>query len=185
MTTSNQKNIPALRFKEFDGEWEVKRLGEICEKKSSNVTANSIVDNHGEYLLYGASGVLKKVDFYTEEKPYISIVKDGGVGRCMLCKEKSSVLSTMDIIRNKENNNLYFIYLILQQFHFEKFIVGTVIPHIYFKDYSLSKLKIPSFEEQQKIAHFLSQLDEQIQQTRQQLAHLQDYKTGLLQQLFV
>jgi hypothetical protein len=31
--TSTQK-IPKLRFKEFDGEWEEKRLGEIIKKLS-------------------------------------------------------------------------------------------------------------------------------------------------------
>ena len=34
------------------------------------------------YKIYGAAGLLKYVDFYREETPYISIVKDGaGVGR--------------------------------------------------------------------------------------------------------
>ena len=53
------------------------------------------------------------------------------------------------------------------------------------KDFNKAKIPLPHIQEQRKIAHFLSQLDEQIQQTRQQLAHLQDYKKGLLQQLFV
>ena len=57
-----------LRFKDENGnnfaDWEVKKLGEISIKKSSNISANKIENNFGEYVIYGASGVLKKVDFY-------------------------------------------------------------------------------------------------------------------------
>ncbi len=28
----NQKNVPELRFPEFEGEWEKKKLGEVAEK---------------------------------------------------------------------------------------------------------------------------------------------------------
>ncbi len=85
-----------LRFKDDDGnaypEWEEKKLGEVATKESSNISANKIEENFGEYKIYGASGFLKNIDFYREEEPYISIVKDGaGVGRTLLCDTKSSV----------------------------------------------------------------------------------------------
>jgi dTDP-D-glucose 4,6-dehydratase len=60
-----------IRFKNDDGndyiDWEDKKLSEIANKKSSNISANKIVDNFGDYIIYGASGILKKVDFYKEE----------------------------------------------------------------------------------------------------------------------
>src|SRR5690606_422930 len=69
-----------IRFKDDNGndfpEWEEKRLGEVCQKTSSNLSANQIEDNHGIYKLYGAVGLIQMVDFYQEDKPYISIVKD-------------------------------------------------------------------------------------------------------------
>ncbi len=91
-----------LRFKDDDGQdfpnWEETTLGEISVKKSSNIAANKIEENEGEYKIYGAAGVLKKVDFFTQNDAYISIVKDGaGVGRVFLCEPKTSVLGTMDM----------------------------------------------------------------------------------------
>ncbi|MDZ7899859.1 MAG: hypothetical protein U5N85_17775 [Arcicella sp.] len=34
----NQNNIPKLRFPEFEGDWEVKKLGEVADKINSGKT---------------------------------------------------------------------------------------------------------------------------------------------------
>jgi type I restriction enzyme S subunit len=179
-----------LRFKDENGkeyiDWEEKKLGEVSTKKSSNISANKIEDNIGEFIIYGASGILKKVDFYKEENDYISIVKDGaGVGRLLYCKGKSSVLGTMEIISPKQNIDTYFLYCLLSNIDFVKYVTGSTIPHIYFKDYSGEICGIPSFPEQQKIANFLSSIDAKIESTNQQINQTQSFKKGLLQQLFV
>lgn len=179
-----------LRFKDDNGnnfpDWEEKKLGDISSKSSSNISANKIEDNNGKYLIYGASGTLKRIDFYNEEQEYIAIVKDGaGVGRTFICQPFSSVLGTMDIIKSKEQNNLYFIYSVINNINFKKYTTGSTIPHIYFKDYSKEKIKVPRFEEQQKIANFLSAIDEKITLTNIQIDNTKAFKKGLLQQMFV
>ncbi len=178
-----------LRFKDSDGkdfpDWERKKLGEVCEKKSSNISANKIEDNFGEYIIYGASGILKKVDFYEEENDYVSIIKDGaGVGRIVYCKGKSSVLGTMEIIKPKIQLNTYFLYCLLENIDFTKYITGSTIPHIYFKDYKNEDCGIPSLPEQTKIANFLSAIDEKINRTQKQIEQAEVWKKGLLQQMF-
>lgn len=179
-----------LRFKDENGndypDWEEKKLGEVANKKSSNISANKIEDNFGDFIIYGASGILKKVDFYKEENDYISIVKDGaGVGRLLYCKGKSSVLGTMEIISPKQNLDTYFLYCLLSNIDFVKYVTGSTIPHIYFKDYSNEICGIPNFTEQQKIANFLSNIDVKIENTNQEIIQMQKFKKGLLQQLFV
>ncbi|MFQ6602481.1 restriction endonuclease subunit S [Flavobacterium sp. C3NV] len=179
-----------LRFKDENGEdypdWEEKKLGDVAIKKSSNISANKIEENFGDFIIYGASGVLKKVDFYKEEKDYISIVKDGaGVGRLLYCKGKSSVLGTMEVISPKQNIDSYFLYCLLLNIDFKKYITGSTIPHIYFKDYSIESCGIPSIPEQQKIANFLSSIDTKIESTNQEITQTQTFKKGLLQQMFV
>lgn len=178
-----------LRFRQNDGtdfpNWERKKLGEVVEKKSSNISANKIEDNFGEYIIYGASGILKKIDFYEEENDYVSIIKDGaGVGRIFYCKGKSSVLGTMEIIKPKIHLNTYFMFCLLENIDFTKYITGSTIPHIYFKDYKNEECVIPSIEEQTKIANFLSALDDKIKQTENQIQQIQEWKKGLLQKMF-
>jgi type I restriction enzyme S subunit len=179
-----------LRFKDENGndyaDWEEKKLGAVATKKSSNISANKIEENFGDFIIYGASGVLKKVDFYKEENDYVSIVKDGaGVGRLLYCKGKSSVLGTMEIISPKQNIDTYFLYCLLSNIDFVKYVTGSTIPHIYFKDYSGELCRIPSISEQRKIAVFLSSIDIKIESTKQQIIQTQNFKKGLLQQMFV
>jgi type I restriction enzyme S subunit len=179
-----------LRFKDEYGkafpEWEEKKLGEVCSKKSSNISANKIGENFGEYIIYGASGVLKKVDFYKEENDYVSIIKDGaGVGRIVYCKGKSSVLGTMEIIKPNSKLNTYFLYCLLENVNFKKYITGSTIPHIYFKDYKKEKCNIPPLEEQTKIANFLSAIDINVELVTKKIEYTKTFKKGLLQQMFV
>jgi len=188
--SASSGQAPKLRFKKEDGSdypaWEEKRLGEVSIKSSSNISANTIEDNFGDYKIYGANGYLKSIDFYEVEEEYISIVKDGaGVGRTLLCEKKSSVLGTLDIIKPKINVNLYFVYSLLNNMDFTKYITGSTIPHIYFKDYSKQKIEIPCIEEQTKIANFLSAIDKKIELVNTQIDKTQAFKKGLLQQLFV
>ena len=179
-----------IRFKDDEAndfeDWEVKKLGEVSEKKSSNISANKIEDNFGEYIIYGASGILKKVNFYEEENDYVSIIKDGaGVGRIVYCKGKSSVLGTMEIIKPKIKLNTYFLYCLLENIDFTKYITGSTIPHIYFKDYKNEICGIPCLEEQTKIANFLTAIDEKINNVDTQIKQTELWKKGLLQQMFV
>ncbi|MCE3296020.1 MAG: restriction endonuclease subunit [Crocinitomicaceae bacterium] len=179
-----------IRFKDENGnefpEWEEKSLFDICTKKSSNISANSLSVTSGDYKIYGANGFLQYVDFYEENDAYISIVKDGaGVGRILLCEAKSSVLGTLEILKIKENTNLPFLYYLISNINFSKYVTGSTIPHIYFKDYSTEKINIPSLPEQEKIGAFLLFLDNDLAQIQNQIEKMIFWKKGLLQNMFV
>ncbi|MEE9406548.1 MAG: restriction endonuclease subunit S [Polaribacter sp.] len=165
---------------------EYKQLKDICEKRSSNISANSLKRNVGNYKIYGANGYFQDVNFYQEDREYISIVKDGaGVGRTLLCEAKTSVLGTLDKIKPKKNTNLYFLFLLLNSIKFKKYIVGSTIPHIYFKDYQNERIKLPCLEEQAKIADFLSAIDKKLEKEKQILEQYKQQKKYLLQNLFI
>ena len=180
----------ATRFKADDGcdfpDWEEKKLGDVSVRGTSNISANQLEDNNGDYKIYGAAGHLKNIDFYTEEDCYVAIVKDGaGVGRIMLLESKTSVLGTLAIIKAKQGNDINFLYWLIQTINFRKYVVGSTIPHIYYRDYQAEKLRIPSLSEQTKIANFLSFIDSKIEQVGKQLDESKQFKKALLQQMFV
>ena len=137
-------------------EWKTVRLGDVCEKGSSNIAQNEITDNNGEYPIYGAAGFIKNVDFYKQDKPYIGIVKDGaGVGRVSVHPAKSSLIGTMQYIFPKENIDIKFLAEFLKYQNLSRFYTGATIPHIYFKDYQNIPLKLPSLQKQKHISAVL------------------------------
>ena len=142
-------------------EWKTVKIGDVCEKGSSNIAQNEIADNNGEYPIYGAAGFIKNVDFYKQDKPYIGIVKDGaGVGRVSVHPAKSSLIGTMQYIFPKENIDIKFLAEFLKYQNLSRFYTGATIPHIYFKDYQNIPLKLPSLQKQKHISAVLGKCAE-------------------------
>lgn len=165
--------------------WDYKKLEEICSKGSSNISLNKIEDNIGEYNLYGASGLVKGIDFYHQEKSYIGIVKDGsGVGRVDIYPPKSSLVGTMQYIFPKEGCEIGFLKYLLQGLHLENFKTGAAIPHIYFKDYGKSKVPIPPLSKQQHIVEELDLLSSIIEKKKTQLNELDNLAQSLFYEMF-
>jgi len=139
----------------------------------------------GHYPLYGASGFLKCIDFCEMDCDYISIVKDGsGVGNISFHEKNTSVVNTSQYILPKENLDIHFIYYLLQTVNLDKYKTGSTIPHIYFKDYSIEKVKIPQLNEQKKIGLLLKNMDAKIEILDNKIQAYEDFKKYLMQQIF-
>ena len=138
--------------------WEIKKLGEVCYSKSSNVSQNKLTDEVGDYPIFGASGLIKNVSFYHQDKPYLSIVKDGsGVGRVTKMEAYTSVIGTLQYIIPNEGVDLDYLNYSLMSVDFKKYVAGAAIPHIYFKDYKNEPFLWMPFEEQQRIVTILDE----------------------------
>ena len=150
-------------------------LGEICKKGSSNIAQKDLEGNVGDYEIYGASGFIKKVDFYHQEKPYIAIVKDGaGVGRTMLLPAKSSIIGTMQYILPNDDIDIRYLYYAISNMNLGKYYMGAAIPHIYFKDYQSEQLPVRDIDEQKQIANILAKTDALIAYRQTQLIKLDE-----------
>lgn len=139
----------------------VVKLKDVIDRGTSNLSANKLDDNNGDYPVYGATGLLKNIDFFQQDKEYLAIIKDGaGVGRVYHYPAKSSVLGTMQYLFPKENINIRFAYYFLKSLDFKKYTCGAAIPHIYYKDYCNETLSLPSMEEQNRVVSILDKADE-------------------------
>lgn len=149
------------------------RLGDVCQKATSNIAQKDLENRNGEYEIYGASGFIKKVDFYQQENPYIAVVKDGaGIGRVMKLPAKTSVIGTMQYIIPNNDIDISYLAYAMENMNLAKYYTGATIPHIYFKDYQKEELPVPSLEEQRKIAAVLDKVSDLITKRRQQLEKL-------------
>ena len=151
------------------------KLSDVCTKGTSNIAQKDLDARNGTYPIYGASGFIKNVDFYHQEKPYIAIVKDGaGVGRVMQLPAKSSVIGTMQYIIPNEGVSVEYLAYALEHMNLSKYYLGAAIPHIYFKDYCSETLPNHTPEEQAHISHVLGLVGNLIFLRKQQLAKLNE-----------
>ena len=165
--------------------WTYKKLNEVCDKGSSNIVINKLEDNNGDYPLYGASGLVKNVDFYHQDKPYIGIVKDGaGVGRVNTYPAYSSLVGTMQYIFAKEDCLLDYIKYFLVKLDLSHCVSGATIPHIYFKDYGKERIPVPSLSEQQSIVAELDKINELINLKKAQLSDLDSLAQSIFYDMF-
>lgn len=162
-------------------------LGDVCNKAGSNIAQKDLQGNEGKYPIYGASGLIKKVDFYQQELPYIAVVKDGaGIGRTMLLPGHSSVIGTVQYILpiNRETVDLKYLYYAIVHMNLSKYFSGATIPHIYFKDYKKEPLRLPELEKQREIARVFQRIDELIAKREQQLKELDELVKSRFIELF-
>lgn len=155
------------------GKWEMVRLGDVCEGKSSNIAQKDLDQNEGEYPIYGASGLIKYVDFFKHKSEYIAIVKDGaGIGRTILCPERSSVIGTMQAVLPNSSVNSRYLYYAISEMNLAKYYTGATIPHIYFKDYKNEPLPLPPLLIQCQIADVLDRASALIEKRKAQIEKL-------------
>ena len=161
------------------------RLGDICTKQASNIKQSDLTENEGIYPIFGASGFIKNVDFYQQEKPCVAVVKDGaGVGRVIKLPAYSSAIGTMQyIIPNPGIDSSYLAYL-LEYLNLSRYYTGAAIPHIYFKDYSKEQIILHSEEEQRKITRVLDHVCNLISMRKQQLAKLDELVKARFVEMF-
>lgn len=160
-------------------------LGDICTKASSNIAQKDLENCDGVYPIYGASGLIKYVDFYQQENPYAAVVKDGaGVGRVMQLPAKSSVIGTMQYIIPNEGVNVHYLAYAMEHMNLAKYYTGATIPHIYFKDYCKEKLRAHNLDEQCHIALVLDKISALISLRKQQLAKLDELVKARFVEMF-
>lgn len=165
--------------------WTYKKLNEVCDKSSSNIVINKLDDNNGDYPLFGASGLVKNVDFYHQDKPYIGIVKDGaGVGRVNTYPAYSSLVGTMQYIFPKEECLLNYVKYFLVKLDLSHCVSGATIPHIYFKDYGKELIPVPPLSTQLSIVSELDKINELIRLKKEQLKDYDNLAQSIFYEMF-
>ena len=149
------------------------KLGDVCERGSSNLRQSDIEGKTGDYPIFGAAGYIGNVDFYHQEKPYVAVVKDGaGIGRTTLLPEKSSVIGTMQYLLPKENVLPEYLCYVVQYMHLEKYFSGATIPHIYFRDYKNEEFNLDDLGRQSEIIDILGRVERVIEYRKKELRQL-------------
>lgn len=203
----NGDRYPELRFPEFTGDWEQRKLGEIGKwYKGIGGTKDDLNTKQSGRMfvhyadLYQTSEFLSNVVHWTINETIGSLIAPNsilfpmsdvtpyGLARTTSCKLKD-VRAGGDVLINTIDTNIdsdfVSIYINLFSKNILPFVTGTTVKHINSKSLSELTILIPSFEEQVKIVNLVKFYNEIITLHQRKLDHLQLQKKALLQQMFV
>ncbi len=167
------------RLRGFNQAWQRVRLGDIANYLTSNLSAEQITQQ-GKIKVYDVNNFIGYTNtIFISDKPYISIVKDGSVGRVRILPPKTNILSTMGALIANHKTTTEFLFYLLSNFDFKNFTSGSIIPHIYFKDYKEKTIFLPPLNEQIAIANILSDLDHEIISLKNKKRQFENIKKAL------
>ena len=187
MYPANGEKIPKIRFKGFDGEWECRKLGELCTITTGKLDANAMTEN-GRYDFF-TSGIKKyKIDHYAFIGPAITIAGNGATIGYMHYADGyfNAYQRTYVLTGIQANRNFIFseINQKLQNKIKQESRAGN-IPYIVLDMLTELSIDIPTIEEQTAIGNFFRQLDETIALQTAEVEKLNQLKKGLLAAILV
>lgn len=186
---TNKLKIPNLRFPEFNGEWEEKKLGEVATFfNSKRVPLTEWKRDKGLYPYYWASWIIDYVKDYIFDGEYILLWEDWAniltrsTKLVFLAKWKFWVNNHAHVFQAKWDN--YFLTEALERINYEKYNTWTAQPKLNNEALQNINLHLPSLPEQEKIAEFLSKVDERIEASKKEKEALEQYKKWISQKIF-
>lgn len=202
MTKSDDKRVPALRFKGFTDEWEQRKLGEhIIVSKQKNkdnlsLPAFSISNKNGfipQEEQFGKDNTYSKTDkssnYIVKPKYFAYNPARINVGSIAYQNTITPVLvsSLYEIFRSDNNIDDVFLQYWFRSEYFYKQIQrlqeGGVRQYFFIDKMRESQIYLTNVSEQNKIGSIISKLDKLLTLQQRKLTELQLLRTSLNQQL--
>ena len=202
------KNIPELRFPEFEGEWITYKL---CDVVTRIIRKNKNLETKRPLTISAKYGLIDQIEFFDKyvasknlkgyyllkkgefayNKSYSNGFPYGAVKRLDLYNQ--GAISTLYIcfeITNKINSNFLKIYFDSNKWNKEMYKIAVEgarnhgLLNIPINDFFNTKHLFPSISEQEKIADFLSAIDKKIGFMEKKHTLYQNIKKYYLENLF-
>ncbi|MGP4039560.1 restriction endonuclease subunit S [Gracilibacillus sp. D59] len=180
------KQIPAIRFTGFTGDWERQKLGELCEEFQSgkNIKSKDILDE-GKYPVFGGNGFRGYTNTYNYDGLYALIGRQGALcGNMNISHGKAYFTEHAIVVKGNKKNETRFLYYLFGKMNLGQYSGQSAQPGL-----AVNKLKeitafIPTLAEQAQISVLFKKLDDTIALHQQELEILKQTKQGFLQKMF-
>ena len=203
---SVKKKVPELRFPGFTDDWEERKLGEFSDVRDGTHASPKYV-SQGHPMVTSKnlthSGLdMTDVSFLTDEdfneinkRSKVSIGDIlfgmiGTIGNPVIVDRDDFAIKNVALIKEKTSNPITNKWLLqyLKSPSFNRFIqkenAGGTQKFIALGLIRDMKLRVPEFDEQQKIGAFFKQIDDTIALHQRKLDLLKEQKKGYLQKMF-
>ena len=183
-----------LRFKDDNGndypDWEQAPLEKVATIKKGNQLNREDMIHGGKFPVINggitASGYTNTTNMKGER---ITISEGGNSCGYVSWQSKDFWLGghcySLHLKDNSANPKYMLQFLLCNQAKIMRLRVGSGLPNIQKHDLEKLSIAIPLVGEQQKIANFLSAIDDKITHATAQLEQTKTFKKGLLQKMFV
>ena len=178
----DEKKVPKLRFPEFTGEWDERKLIDEVESVDTG-KSKFVASGSGKYEILGSTSVIGYEDAYDYEGDFLLTARVGAnAGELYRHSGKVKISDNTVFIQGKQ---LDFIYYALLNFNIKKLSFGTGQPLVKASELKMQNITMPVlYGEREVIGTYLKQLDNLITHHQQKLEHLEDLKKGMLQKMF-
>ena len=186
LTCKEGENVPEMRFKEFNDKWETKTLMSVADiKKGEQRNKLDLIPNGKYPVLNGGMNFSGYYNSYNREANTITISEGGNAGYVNFIKEKfwsSGHCYTLHDLKIDKN----FLYQCLKnsEKRLMKLRHGTALKNIKISEIIEFTLDMPkSIEEQKIIGEYLSLLDAEIDNLKEQKEEIKKMKSGIIKKL--
>ena len=208
-TNNNNKTLkfPHLRFPEFNGEWEKKRISEFCTLlKGTGISKDQLSTNGNPCILYGELYTKYKAEIINEvlsctELDANTLVKSKVNDVIIPCSGETAIdIATaryvpfddvllggdLNILRSNKVNGSFLAYQLngKRKYDIARVAQGVSVVHLYGEHLKNIVISLPVIEEQQKISRLLHLLDERIATQNKIIEDLKKLKSAIRKKIF-
>ena len=185
-TVNNEQkklNVPNLRFKEFQGEWEMCKFKDVCSTSTGNKNTQDKIDD-GIYPFYVRSQTVERINSWTFDGEAILTAGDGvGVGKVFHhTYGKIGVHQRVYILSNFKCDANYLFHFFSSHFYnrVKRMSAKNSVDSVRKEMITEMPLYLPSKQEQTKIGVLLSLLDERISTQNKIIEDLKKLKSAII-----
>jgi type I restriction enzyme S subunit len=177
--------LPQLQFLGFNSGWKRKKLNELATitTGSSNRQDSSL---QGEFTFFDRSQDIRTSDIFLFDGEAIIVAGEGSdfvpkyfIGKFDLHQRTYAIMDFEDSI-----GKFIYYYIHHHRSYFFKQAVGSTVKSLRLPMFQKMDIISPCLKEQQKIANFLTVIDNQIQTLEKKKNLLEQYKKGVMQKIF-
>ncbi|MDD5383666.1 MAG: restriction endonuclease subunit S [Gallionella sp.] len=175
---TGQRRLPG-----FSGEWEVKRLGDVCPLQRGFDLLTSRL-RQGCYPVVYSNGVMNYHDEFIVKGPGVVTGRSGTIGNVHFVEEDFWPHNTSLWVTSFKGNYPKFIFYLLGSLGLERFGTGSGVPTLNRNDVHTHRVQIPpTSEEQTAIAAVLSDMDAEIAALEARRDKTRALKQGMMQEM--
>lgn len=139
---------------QIDPEWPIVELGDVCDLYQPKTITSSDLKADGEFVVYGANGIIGRYDQFNHEHPEVLITCRGATcGTINMSQPKSWVTGNAMVATPKDERiSKSFLHSLLLGSDLSSTISGSAQPQITRQGLSPFKIPLPPLDVQQALA---------------------------------